>query len=175
MSNHSSIFYHGYGIFIFHISWLVPAFKAFSYHWCPHFLVHFKTTNIRSKSVFFCPFVTHALLLFLSYKHMHCLSTESEAPQMKFCYFNFLFLEIKKVTPDNKSQLNLIMYWTTGVLCNKRKTIASSDEKVTTAVILTTWRLLPSDLYFSAKSQNSVFSFIEVGKSRNFRKIRIKV
>ena len=80
MSNHSSIFYHGYGIFIFHISWLVPAFKAFSYHWCPYFLVHMKTTNIRFKSVFFCPFVTHALLLFVSYKHMHCLSTESEAP-----------------------------------------------------------------------------------------------
>ena len=62
------------------ISWLVPAFKAFSYHWCPYFLVHMKTTNIRFKSVFFCPFVTHALLLFVSYKHMHCLSTESEAP-----------------------------------------------------------------------------------------------
>ena len=45
--------------FIFHISWLVPAFKAFSYHWCPYFLVHMKTTNIRFKSVFFCPFVTH--------------------------------------------------------------------------------------------------------------------
>ena len=80
MSNHSSIFYHSYGIFIFHISWLVPAFKAFSYHWYPYFLVHMKTMNIRFiRSVFFCPFVTHALLLFVSYKHMHCLSTESEA------------------------------------------------------------------------------------------------
>ena len=34
----------------------------------------------------------------------------------EFCYFNFLFLEIKKVTPDNKCWLNLIMYWTTSVL-----------------------------------------------------------
>ena len=80
MSNHSSIFYHGYGIFIFYISWLVPAFKTFSCHWRPYFLVHMKTTNIRFKSVFFCPFVTHALLLFVLYKHMQCLSTESEAP-----------------------------------------------------------------------------------------------
>ena len=81
ISNHSSIFYHGYGIFIFRISLLVPALKAFSYLWCPYFLVHMKTTNIRFiRSLFFCPFVTHALLLFVLYKHMHCPSTESEAP-----------------------------------------------------------------------------------------------
>ena len=146
ISNHSSIFYHGYGIFIFHISWLVPAFKAFSYHWCPYFVVHMKTTNMRFiRSVFFCPFVTHALLLFVLYictvpvqSQKHHRKSLTYWSSNEFCYFSFLFLEIKKVTPDDKSWLNLIMYWMTGVLCNERKTIAASDKKVTT-VQLSFW------------------------------------
>ena len=82
MSNHSSIFYHGYGILIFHISWLVPALKAFSYHWCPYFLVHIKTTNIRFKSVFFCRF--SPMLFFSSFRINICtVSVQSQKHHRK--------------------------------------------------------------------------------------------